>query len=88
MKYRQLCMLTIQKITHEPNWEEFEIIIKASLEEGFNFLLRLKNEWIKGTNCFNKEGELEALITIRMEKMEKLEESDMFMYFPNLEGRG
>lgn len=35
----------------------FEELMRESVEEGFRFLERLKDEWEKGINSFRKEGE-------------------------------
>lgn len=36
----------------------FEMLLQASKREGFHFLKRLKQEFVSGVNCFDKEGEI------------------------------
>ncbi len=48
--------LNIEPI-QELNIKEIAPLIKASEQEGFKFLRRLKNDWINGTNRFDKTNE-------------------------------
>lgn len=45
--------------------KDIEPLIKTSEQEGFRFLSRLKEDWIKGINLFNKRNE--QLYQVRIE---------------------
>jgi len=42
---------------HDLKLRELEPLIQSSIEEGFNFLSRLKDDWLKGKNRFDKKNE-------------------------------
>ena len=47
--------MTIKRITELP--EDFADLLDESLNQDFNFLKKMNEEWILGKNRFNKKGE-------------------------------
>jgi len=50
------CQVAIHQITSLP--EDIEYLIALSEKEGYRFVRRLVDDWLSGTNRFDKPGEL------------------------------
>ncbi|WP_020395976.1 GNAT family N-acetyltransferase [Thiolinea disciformis] len=64
----------------------FEMLSQANEREGFHFLKRLKQEFVSGVNCFDKEGEILCGV-YQNEQLIALEGINTWLYQDNSVGR-